>query len=262
MKPGGLLVYSTCTFAPDEDEIQIADFLSENGDYEILEVPLFGYFDKGHKEWLKKDYPSDITDSIEKCARLWPHKIDGEGHFVCILKKAGQIEENDVNESLTEFSKSKKKDKNLKKQNSNGNGIDRKSEEVIRDFLDRNLKDFSYSKEDLISVSDYVYLQPKGFDVNCDKLRVVRNGLQLGIIKKDRFEPSHSLAMALTKEKVKRFVELDDDEALKYRHGEEIRKECENGWALITVQGVSLGWGKAVNGVIKNHYPKGLRIKF
>ena len=103
---------------------------------------------------------------------------------------------------------------------------------------------------------------PAGFDKDLKKLKVIRSGLQLGMIKKDRFEPSHSLAMALRKDEAVRCIELDEDEALKYRHGEEIRKDCDNGWTLVCVDGVSLGWGKAVNGVIKNHYPKGLRIKF
>ena len=259
LRPGGSLVYSTCTFAPDEDEIQMADFLSEYEDFEITDVPVFEYFEHGHSGWLNKDYPERIRESIRKCARLWTHKIDGEGHFICVLKNISDESPTDA-ESENEVKKSKKKDKASKRQN--GSGIDKKTSELINDFIRQNLTDFEYTKEDLTAVSDYIYLQPKGFDVNCDKLKVVRKGLELGIIKKDRFEPSHSFAMALSKDNVKRSVELDDEEALKYRHGEEIRKDCENGWTLITVKGVSLGWGKAVNGVIKNHYPKGLRIKF
>ena len=68
--------------------------------------------------------------------------------------------------------------------------------------------------------------------------------------------------MFLSKRKAKRAVELNEDEALKFRHGEELRKEAENGWTLVCTDGVSLGWCKAVNGSLKNHYPKGLRIKF
>ena len=109
---------------------------------------------------------------------------------------------------------------------------------------------------------DSKYLSQINSPDDLKKLKVIRSGLQLGMIKKDRFEPSHSLAMALRKDEAVRCIELGEDEALSFRHGEELRIECDNGWTLICVNGVSLGWGKAVNGQIKNHYPKGLRIKF
>ncbi|MBO4776429.1 MAG: RsmB/NOP family class I SAM-dependent RNA methyltransferase, partial [Lachnospiraceae bacterium] len=85
--PGGYIVYSTCTFAPAEDEEQIIRFLKTYPEFEVTEVPEFKYFDTGRKEWLSKDL-SDEGDSLKKCARLGPHKIDGEGHFMCILKRA------------------------------------------------------------------------------------------------------------------------------------------------------------------------------
>ncbi|MBO7374303.1 MAG: RsmF rRNA methyltransferase first C-terminal domain-containing protein [Lachnospiraceae bacterium] len=250
LKPGGILAYSTCTFAPLEDEIQIANLLSEYPEFELMDVPVFEYFDKGHAEWLTDEYMSDISDSIKKCARLWPHKIEGEGHFICVLRKSGEPDDN-----TSDRSSKKKKEKN-------NNQIDRKSFEIVEKFFQENIKGFSLTREDVIVSSEYVYLLPSGIDRDLKKLKVIRSGLQLGMIKKDRFEPSHSLAMALRKDEAVRCIELGEDEALSFRHGEELRIECDNGWTLICVNGVSLGWGKAVNGQIKNHYPKGLRIKF
>ena len=117
LKPGGILAYSTCTFAPEEDEIQIANLLEQYPEFELIDVPVFAHFDKGHAEWLDKEYSPEIRGSIKKCARLWPHKIEGEGHFVCVLKKAGEPD--------TAFEKSGKK-----KEKSN-NQTDRKSFEII-----------------------------------------------------------------------------------------------------------------------------------
>ena len=109
-------------------------------------------------------------------------------------------------------------------------------------------------------IKESLWLIPEMYEEN--NLRTIRRGLGLGDIKKERFEPSHSLAMALTPGEVKRFVNLSEEDSVKYRHGEELRLDVATGWTLICFEGVSLGWGKAVNGVIKNHYPKGLRIMF
>lgn len=261
LKPGGILAYSTCTFAPLEDEIQIADFLSRYPEFELMDVPVFEYFDNGHPEWLDSEYMSEISDSIKKCARLWPHKIEGEGHFICVMRKAGDSDSGSSDKTGDYDACSSYKAGKKKKEKSN-NRIDRKNYEIVEKFFSDNIKTDSFNREKMTVSSEYVYMLPDGLEKDLSKLRVIRTGLQLGMIKKDRFEPSHSLAMALKKDEAVRCVELNDDEALSFRHGEEIRKECDNGWTLVCVSGVSLGWGKAVNGVIKNHYPKGLRIKY
>ena len=253
----GYLVYSTCTFAPAEDEEQIIDLLQRYPEFEAVSVPGFKYFDCGHREWLESSADESI---IKKCARLWPHKIDGEGHFICILKRAGKNSAGDFTESISDKSarKNKSSDKNPNKELR----VDRKSAETIASFMRENLKDFEFDRDRTVCFKDSVYLLPEGFNKDLKGLKVIRPGIHLGDIKKDRFEPSHSLAMALSKDMARRAVELDEDEALKFRHGEELKKDCENGWTLVCVGGVSLGWCKAVNGSLKNHYPKGLRIKF
>ena len=226
--PGGYLVYSTCTFAPAEDEEQIKNFLENYPEFETVEVPNFKYF-----------------DCSLNGARLWPHKIDGEGHFISILKREGDRKEKDPGK------KKKREDR-----------ADKRAAMLIEEFIKENLKDFKFDKDNTVCFKDAVYLLPEGFDKNLKGLKVVRPGIHLGDIRKDRFEPSHSLAMVLSPEECVRVAELDEDEALKFRHGEEIRKDLKNGWTLVSFMSVSLGWGKAVNGSLKNHYPKGLRIMY
>lgn len=261
----GYLVYSTCTFAPAEDEEQIINFIKRYPEFEVLSVPGFKYFDCGHKEWLAD--LSDDKDALIKCARLWPHKIDGEGHFICILRRAGKHEAVD-SEDNNQFEEESRPDRlGRKNKNSDKNPnkeirADKKSAEMIASFIKDNLKDFGFDRDRTVCFKDSVYLLPEGFNKDLKGLKVIRPGIHLGDIKKDRFEPSHSLAMVLSKDNARRAVELDEDEALKFRHGEELKKDCENGWTLVCVGGVSLGWCKAVNGSLKNHYPKGLRIKF
>ena len=161
LKPGGILAYSTCTFAPLEDEIQIANLLSEYPEFELMDVPVFEYFDKGHAEWLTDEYMSDISDSIKKCARLWPHKIEGEGHFICVLRKSGEPDDN-----TSDRSSKQKKEKN-------NNQIDRKSFEIVEKFFQENIKGFSLTREDVIVSSEYVYMLPSGIDRELKK-----NGLE------------------------------------------------------------------------------------
>lgn len=242
LKPGGYMAYSTCTFAPSEDEENMARFLSEHPEYRICDNKFSEYFEPARMDFLTGDYSDEVKKEISKAVRLWPHKIKGEGHFVCILYKEG-----------TPFSR---KEKNRKSR------AGKNTEAIIKAFAKENLVDFDINSEDIIQIDDRVVLRPTELNVDLGKIHVIRMGIDFGEIKKDRFEPSHSLAMALSKEETKRFINLSEEDALKYRHGEEIRADVQNGWTLVCSHGVSLGWGKAVNGAIKNHYPKGLRIKY
>lgn len=239
---GGILCYSTCTFAPDEDENQVVSLLLAHPEFTIISPKNCEFFDGGHTEWVSVECSDEIKEKVKKAMRLWPHKIAGEGHFAAVFKKEGEKD--------GENEKSRKKSKN------------RADTSSLKEFIKENLVDFDLKSEDIIQVDDRLYLKPDGFDVDVSKLHVVRMGLLLGTVKKDRFEPAHSLAMALKPAEVKRYVDLSDEEAFGYRHGEEIRKDIQNGWTLVCVNGVSLGWGKVNSGVIKNHYPKGLRINY
>ena len=90
-------------------------------------------------------------------------------------------------------------------------------------------------------------------------LRVLRQGLQLGTVKKGRFEPSHALALALHADSVQRVCSLTAEQTIPYLCGQTIHCDGENGWTLVLTDGFSVGWGKVSDGVLKNHYPKGLR---
>jgi NOL1/NOP2/fmu family ribosome biogenesis protein len=116
----------------------------------------------------------------------------------------------------------------------------------------------------LILYGEQIYQVPDGLP-SFDGLRVLRPGLHLGTLKKNRLEPSHALALALRPEQVKMTADLpaDDPAALSYLNGNTLSVHPElKGWTLVTVDGYSLGWGKAASGTLKNHYPKGLRIMF
>ena len=125
-------------------------------------------------------------------------------------------------------------------------------------FCDENIKE--PLKGILVSFGEQLYLAPE-HTPSIDKLRVLRLGLHLGTCKKNRFEPSHALALALQSENVKHTWNLssDSNKIMEYLQGQTIQAEGEKGWYLITVDGFSIGWGKLTGTIMKNHYPKGLR---
>ena len=98
-------------------------------------------------------------------------------------------------------------------------------------------------------------------EMNLKGLKVLRPGLHIGTFEKKRFEPSHSLALALKPESVQRTFELTtaDEGPEKYLRGESFVTQGDKGWTLVCVDGYPAGWGKVSNGMLKNHYPKGLR---
>lgn len=236
LREGGRLVYSTCTFAPEENEGSISRFLKRHPEFFIIPVTKCEGMESGHPEWVK-----DPADGIENTIRLWPHKLKGEGHFVAVLQKQGNgfpgeragrygfqagISKNDCKEYL-EFKK-----------------------EYLKKELDGCLVRFG----------EQLYLLPENAP-SLHKLKVLRPGLHLGTLKKNRFEPAHALALSLRNSEVSQWEEisLQDKTAEMYLSGQTFETKSGNGFHLITVDGYSLGWGKASNGIMKNHYPKGLR---
>ena len=234
LTPGGRLVYSTCTFAPLENEGTIARFLMQHPEFEILPTERLEGMAPGMPEWASGDQIPDLAHTI----RLWPHRLRGEGHYLAVLEKAGiRPKENRIP---------------LEK------GIKEKDCREYLEFCRENL--CTVPKGRLIRFGDQLYLAPEQLP-SLDKLRVLRPGLHLGTMKKGRFEPSHALALALMPKDVKYSHDLtaDSDEMAGYLKGQTFAAEGEKGWYLITVDGYSIGWGKLSGGVMKNHYPKGLR---
>lgn len=234
LKPGGKLLYSTCTFSPLENEKSIEFLLSLDSSLHIAEFDKYSGFDHGHPEW------SDTGNSeLTKCARLWPHKIEGEGHFVCLVKKDG-IQSNIGNSGSYPVKRAKL------------------SKEAFEFFNNINIA-FDYERFEMSQ--DKLYYIPESFP-SVRGLRILRCGLYLGEVKKNRFEPSQSLAMFLSMSDFTNCVNLDssDDRVIKYLKGETICADGDNGWVLVCVDSYPLGWGKLNNGILKNKYLPGWRL--
>lgn len=260
LQPGGVMVYSTCTFAPEEDEDIIAWFLEQHPDYIVEDwkdyLPDDCGLENGRTSFLSNTYDESILAQIPKTVRLWPHKLSGEGHFAARLRKKGTIVNTDSN---------KKPRKKAPKELSDCLAF-------LNGFLASSIPDDSASAgivKDIVSCTDYnrfhffgdalYFLPEKQFSL--DALKVLRAGLHLGTRKKNRFEPAHAFAMLLQTDLVKQSHCCSEKEAIAYLRGETL--SCDTAlksWTLVTYQGVSLGWGKAQNGTLKNHYPKGLRV--
>lgn len=237
LQPGGILVYSTCTFSPEENEQVIEYFLNKHEDMELVAIEKMNGIDDGRVEWTKNG-----TSSIEKTARLWPHKLKGEGHFAAKLRKG-----------------------------SSSNNQKSKLKQIIVPPLKNVLKDYKQFEETYITNHPSFRIQMFGNHLyhipdNCPELKglkVVRWGLHLGELKKNRFEPNHALALYLTEKEFNQTYTLSshEDEWKRFVKGETLKGIGNKGWTLVTVDGFPIGWGKETNGILKNYYPKGLRIQ-
>lgn len=234
--PGGRLVYSTCTFAPEEDEGTVSRFLERHSDFSIRQVKLPEGFLGGKKDWV-----ANPASGLEYTARLMPHKLRGEGHYFAVLERAGG----------SDFLPMGK------------NGME-------KGIPEREYSLFSEFKEQYLSVEDFcgtylrygeqLYLGTAEMPA-LKGMKVLRPGLHLGTFKKNRFEPSHALALALKPKEAKQAVTVSFAEAEKYINGQTFSVNVQaKGWCLVCVDGYSLGWGKVTGNVLKNHYPKGLRV--
>jgi len=250
--PGGRMVYSTCTFAPLENECSIARFLMSHRDFSVVEVPLLEGMSAGNPDWAEAEMGElsiAIKEQLQRTVRLWPHKCKGEGHFVAVLQKDGSLAKD--GDALVFPRNGTEKTTNLK------------SCKEFEEFIRKEIRaDWLTPDEQngYFIFHDNIYLLPK--DMPAMKgLKVHRSGLQLGMLLKNRFEPAHALALALRPDEVVHTWNLssDSDEARGYLRGNTFQAEGEKGWYLITVDGYSIGWGKLAGGIMKNHYPKGLR---
>lgn len=239
LKPGGRIVYSTCTFAPRENEGTISRFIKRHPEYKIAPID---------KELLKisggdgkAEYVDEPCQGLENTLRLWPHKIKGEGHYAAVLERC------DPAEGYKGYPK-----------NGIQMGISEKELVEYRAFERENLR--IKLQGDFIRFGENLYLIPENLP-SVKGLKVLRPGLQIGTLKKNRFEPSHAFALYLNDTQVINTYNLnsESEDARNYLNGLTFPAEGNKGWYLITVDGYSLGWGKLAGGIMKNHYPKGLR---
>lgn len=224
---GGMLCYSTCTLAPEENEGVVARFLKENPEFSLVKIEEeFGT--------AALDEFSDGAENMNFARRIFP-SLGGEGHFVALMKKSGQIKRTSEQACIS-------KSENIK---------------VFNDFYVEYFK--SSISEQVSFIGDKAYFLPGVVGVK--KSYMLRCGLFLGSVVKNRFEPSHALfaARGLDSRRVLN-LELGDTRIKKFLHGEEILCDGDKGYTAVCIDSIPLGFGKVSNGVLKNHYPKGLRI--
>lgn len=231
VRPGGHLLYSTCTFSPEEDEGVIADLMETYPEMEVAETFVFDGFDHGRPDWIGADV------SIEKAVRLFPHKIMGEGHFACLLQKKSAKEQKPTREMVARSQP-------------------RPDLRSWRSFCAETIS-IELDEQRLRIVGDRLYYQPVEIPP-LGNLRIAHHGVWLGNLKKDRFEPAHSLALFLQARSFKNVHDLGSDspQIESYLQGG-ILETNGKGWTVVTVDGFPIGWGKGVQGMLKNHYPKG-----
>lgn len=240
VRPGGLLVYSTCTFAPEEDEAVALRFLEAHPDFSPEPAPRLPGFSPARPDWVQPAPDPDLARAAAPAmARLWPHRAQGEGHFIaCFHRIKGEPG----------------KFHPMTPRKLSGPAL-----QLWRAFAARDLE-FSVEPDRLHLQGSYLYRLPDGLP-DLRGLRSIHPGWWLGVLKKERLEPAHALALGLEAGQARRALSLDpaSPEIDRYLRGEGFPSQGEDGWVLITVEGFPLGWGKRVQGVIKNYYPRGLR---
>ena len=235
LAPGGALVYSTCTFNDTENEGVLARFTAAHPEFalEAFELPGLPSGSRGY-------------------VHLYPHEIRGEGHFVSLLRKAPDAPGAPENEE--------KPRRAVKPARGRGEQAKKAQQPAIAVPEDVLAPGVSFDR--LHAAGGSLWALPEGLSdlSRLDGLRVLRTGLLLAHAEGRRAEPDHALAMALTPCEAARTAELDEAQALAYQAGETLELgDLEPGYTLLTLRGVSLGFGKQAGGVMKNHYPKGLR---
>lgn len=331
--PGGRLVYSTCTFAPEENEGSMFRFLQRHPEFSIEKVSTAEGMSQGVPEWAEYrtaenrteacvmrinsdsecvcgsgkeedardrlcgtaafrgndtgqcSREEDVREKLCHTIRLWPHRMEGEGHYLAVLKKAGIL-----HREISGYCKhGMEQGISPKELRTPGKGIV-EFEAFAKEILKDTKITFGDGKKTAVlpigtfpleghflKFGEQLYFVPEGMP-STKGLKVMRPGLHLGTIKKNRFEPSHALALAVSPNRIRHTADLPAADASKesgspgenkayvigreicaYLKGETFSFEGEKGWYLITVDGYGIGWGKLAGSVMKNHYPKGLR---
>lgn len=280
LRAGGRLVYSTCTFAPEENEGSVSRFLRRHPDFQLLSAEVMDL--EKERLGLKgcdgvPDYVENPAPHLEGTLRMAPHRIKGEGHFAAVMQKKGGLPEGfrrsapggsvkGVSEKdLGEFPQFCRENLRCTGQMDFTGNMPEKPETAPGLSLPELLQTAAggmFSAPRYIRFGDNLYLAPADMP-GLKGLKVLRPGLHLGELKKNRFEPSHALALALSTQDVVHQWNLkaDSPETAAYLNGQTFPAEGERGWYLVCVEGFGMGWGKLAGSMMKNHYPKGLRMK-
>lgn len=223
LKPGGQLIYSTCTYNQEENEKQV-EYILSNYDCHLIPLP--------------KSHGMQPGINMDEAVRLYPHHYQGEGHFIALIQKNGVPHQKKYKALKPFISKSQLQLLNTFYQN----------------YLNLSIPPYLYANQEHIYAILPQFPELKG-------IRILRNGLYLGECKKNRFEPSHALALTLTQKDVKQFYQYheNDIEIQKYIHGESLPGTHQKGYGVIFVDDYPLSFYKESQGQAKNLYPKGLR---
>ncbi|BCZ28630.1 RsmF rRNA methyltransferase first C-terminal domain-containing protein [Claveliimonas bilis] len=240
LRPGGMLLYSTCTFDRRENEDIIAHLLEEYPEFRIMDMESYEGFTPG----LSEEAADGEERHLEKTVRIFPHKMHGEGHYLALVKKGEGVPL-------------------LKEKVGEKRGKEQKLPDELKEFLQKIKIDLSGGRLDIRG--EKVYYMPEGIP-DLKGVRFLRTGLLLGELKKNRFEPSQALAMCLSKEDYPFTLDLPakDERVIRYLKGEtidldDVVSSKEKGWYLFCVDGYPLGWGKLAGGTLKNKYLPGWR---
>lgn len=241
LAPGGILVYSTCTFAPGEDEGQIAAFLARHPEFTLCDLSGCGFGQPGEANRAGND-----PLQAEYCRRIWPCD-GGEGHFMAKLQKAADAPAVEL-----------PRGKNGKGKGGKTPRVDAKALQAWQSFAKELFP--TLAGQPIAVVGDGFLLEPPAL-LPAAKLHVLRAGVPAGRAAKGRFEPAHALFMAYGAQCTNcEELTLADPRTAAWLRGEEIEaRTAQNGWCAVLVDGFPLGGGKASGGRIKNHYPKALR---
>ena len=246
LAPGGRLVYSTCTFAPVEDEGTIARFLAAHPEFSLADSGILHHFSPGRPEFI-----DDPVPGLEKTVRVWPHIVNGEGHFVAALVKSTDAPDiSDLDPVPT----------------GSAAALTKPQQELFTAFCKEALtgaaSDWLQSGSFLLFGEELYRLPAIRGAQQLDRLKVVRSGIHLGSFRKNRFEPAHALALAIPAEYFVSPVAVTLPEAESYIRGNTIPAAAPKGWRAVVIEDggrYPIGWGKSDGRQIKNHYPKGLR---
>ena len=291
LRPGGYMVYSTCTFEPDENELVIAHLLTCRDCMELVEIPCGGGRESFARAFSMEELAGKGYDTsgyahadTRGAVRIWPHRSGGEGHFIALLRK--RVGEKHSDRKRAADKRSADGSKNI--------DISRGDYQLIAQFASKYAPGINIDIDRCVVKDGRVYLMPEDCP-DIKGLKFLRAGLYIGDLKKKRFEPSQELAMALEPSRklamafgqeakplcepgntlcraalnddlpaddgVRVYMSSEDKRLQSFLRGETVRLETggENGWRLVCADRWPVGWGKLINGVLKNHIPAGWR---
>lgn len=248
LKPGGQLIYSTCTFSPEEDEQVIAWVLAQYPEFELAPIQKYPGMADGQPKW------ADGNPELTKAVRLWPHLLQGEGHFIARLQStATPMAATKPVQKKAAHSKNKRGPQRLSK------AQQALVQQTLAATLTRPVIDMTH----LWLQGDHLHALP-AVEIDLSQVKLLRNGLNIGTFKKQRFELDHDLALSLSPADFKVRYEVSAEAYQRYRHGEVLTLPKpyapQKNFGLLTHQGLGFAIGNFVGTQIKNFYPKGLRI--